>query len=174
LAAALEAAGDERFAMPDSLARLLVGNAYLGQLDVNPLGGPPGQGRSDRASWRFFGQREPAQGDPRRTRVWLQGESDVSGATAGRDGFERTGMLWEHTVRLTWEGCIELEQGRMTRLAMVAAGSERLRWGNWLALAAGDNDVSRLPAGHPIDLDCGVRYGLTAATLADRPPPAAP
>ena len=42
LAKALADAGAERFRLADDLARLLVSHAFLGQLDVNPLGSAPG------------------------------------------------------------------------------------------------------------------------------------
>src|SRR5205823_11229303 len=44
LARTLAGAGAERFRLGDDLARLLVSQAYLGQLDVNPVAAPGGRG----------------------------------------------------------------------------------------------------------------------------------
>jgi len=77
---------------------------------------------------------------------------------------------------ISWEGWIEIQDGRLTRLLVLARGSESLQWGNHLRPLKGEVDVAHLPAGHPIDLTCGVRYGLlgkplpAAETVAVAPP----
>jgi hypothetical protein len=176
LAKALAGAGTKRFRVGDDLARLLVGHAYLGQLDVNPLGGPGGKGEARRCE--FWAQKVDA-GGPVRLRV--EGRSEAAGAS--REGEGGDGRLWRHEVKLAWEGLIELQEGRVTRLLLLARGSEKLRWGNTLAGWKGGADVTRLPAGRPIDLACEVRYGIIgepapageageAAEAADVPPEA--
>jgi len=49
---ALRRAGDKPFAVPSDLSRALVQPAFLGQLDVNPLGGVPGS-KNDSRDWKF-------------------------------------------------------------------------------------------------------------------------
>ena len=67
---------------------------------------------------------------------------------------------------MKWRGLLELKNDRITRLALRADGSEKLKWGN---VAFPDTkDVARLPAGHPIDLSCAVRYGVTAGPAGGR------
>ena len=53
-------------------------------------------------------------------------------------------------------------QWKTVPLAMLAGGDERLRWGNPHFKLTTESDVEHLMAGHPIDLDCRVRYGLIA------------
>ena len=55
LASAVKGAGGKRFRVPSRFARSLITHAYLGQLDVNPLGDVPGS-RNEHRDWEFFGQ----------------------------------------------------------------------------------------------------------------------
>jgi len=64
------------------------------------------------------------------------------------------------SVKLTWQGLIEMKQDRMMRLLVVARGSEKLRWANQTQKLKGLADVTLLPGGHAIDMSCGVRYGI--------------
>jgi hypothetical protein len=59
-----------------------------------------------------------------------------------------------------WEGLIEMRGQRITRLLLLARGSEKLQWGNTFQERKGEVDAAHLPAGHPIDLACEVRYGI--------------
>jgi hypothetical protein len=72
------------------------------------------------------------------------------------DGQIGASPLWQHQVKLAWEGLIEMKGNRMTRLLLVARGTEKLKRRNQ------NQELGRLPAGHVafIDLDCGVRYGI--------------
>jgi hypothetical protein len=170
LAKALAEAGSKRFRLADDLAQLLVGHAYLGQLDVNPLGGnfPTRGGRRD---WKFWAQRTKADSKGL-ARLRVTGTSEAAGIS--REGEGNDGRLWQHEVNLTWEGIIDLKEGRMVRLLLVARGSEKLKWGNEHPGLKGRADVTILPGGHMIDLRCGVRYGMVGAPVpADETDPAA-
>jgi hypothetical protein len=160
LARALADAGTKRFTVPADLARLLVSHAYLGQLDVNPVG-PPG-GKGDLKRCEFSAQKIEADGTgPVRLRI--EGRSEAAGAA--RDGEGGDGRHWQHEVRLTWEGLIEIRDERVVRLLLVARGSEKLQWANKLQELKGQDDVTHLPAGHPIDLACAVRYGIVGEPI---------
>jgi hypothetical protein len=160
LSRAAAAAGDESFTVPAEVARAIVSHAYLGQLDVSPLGGIPIGGRTDSESIQFRARN--IAGDKATRMLRVTGESVVSGGPA-QSAIRTDGRQWEHRVQLTWEGYIELTDDRVTQLVMMAEGMERLRWGNRALLLTIEPDVEHLMAGHPIDLDCRVRYGLTAA-----------
>jgi hypothetical protein len=152
LAKALAAAGTERFKIADDLARLLVSHAFMGELDVNPFGGVNGS-KAQRMSCTFWGQKVEADGNGP-VRVHIDGKSEAAGvARAGQTG---DGPLWQHQVKLAWEGLIEMKGNRMTRLLLVARGTEKLKRGNK------NQESGRLSGGHVvfIDLDCGVRYGI--------------
>ncbi len=147
LAKALAAAGTERFKMPDELMKGLASHAFMGELDVNPFGGVNGS-KALRASCTFWGKKVPAAGDGL-VRVHVDGKSEVAGvAPAGRNG---GGPPWQHQVELTWEGSVEMKGSRITRLLLVARGSEKLKRANKNPIGG------RAPF---IDLDCGVRYGI--------------
>jgi hypothetical protein len=152
MARALAAAGTERFQIDDDLARLLVSHAFMGELDVNPFGDINGS-KGLRAVCTFWGQRVQADGSGP-VRVRIDGKSDVAGVL--RDAPKGDGSRWQHQVELAWEGFIEMNGNRMTRLLLLARGTEKLTRGN-------KNDESgRPPGAHAvfIDLDCGVRYGI--------------
>jgi hypothetical protein len=158
--AAKQAAG-KRFRLPNEFARVLVANAFLGQLDVDPMGGVPGS-RNDRASWEFTGQQIPSD-DTGVISIHITGQSDVEG---GPDeiGRRTDGRVWKHGVRLTWQGYANIKDNRVIQLSMLAGGEERLRWNNASFQLMNDAEVQHLMAGHPINLNCDVRYGLFAET----------
>jgi len=152
LAKALAAAGTERFKIADDLARVLVSHAFMGELDVNPFGDINGS-KGQRTDCTFWGQKVQADGNGP-VRVHIEGKSEAAGV--GRDGQNGDGPLWQHQVKLAWEGLIEMKGNRMTRLLLVARGTEKLKRGNK------NEELGHLPGGHAvfIDLDCGVRYGI--------------
>ena len=154
LAKALAEAGSRRFPLADDLARLLVSHAFLGQLDVNPLGGPGGKGRLKQCT--FWA--EKVQGGHGPVRLRIDGKSEAAGSPS--DAENGDGRLWQHEVKLTWDGSIEIKDSRVPRLLLVARGSEKLTWGNKGRELKGQADVTILPGGHAIDLRCGVRYGI--------------
>jgi hypothetical protein len=157
----LRDAADERFVIADDLAEVLVSHAYLGQLDVNPFTRWPNASKPSRRRLELWGQR--IKGDPAGMRIG--GASDIAAAPTAEEGGD--GRLWQHEITLKWDGVIELRANRMASLMLVANGTEKLRWGN-RQFPVG-SDVTRLPAGHPIDLACGVRYGIVGEPVAAVP-----
>ena len=157
LARAVSNAGTNAFRMPDALARQLISHAFLGQLDVNPLGSPAGDKGDLKESELWAQNVSNDQHAPARLRV--AGASHVAGGE-GRDRPARggDGRIWEHEVKLEWDGYIEMQGSRITRLLLRARGSEKLKWGN-PSMSAPDA-VACLPGGHPIDLSCQVHYGI--------------
>jgi hypothetical protein len=154
----------ERFRLADDLARLLVSHAFLGQLDVNPLGAPGG-GRGHLEQCEFWARKVAADGSGR-VRLLIEGRSKVAGGTGdrGRDG---DGAVWRHEVKLAWEGLIEVKKDRVSRLLLVASGSEKLKWANKNLPQLKDRaDVTVLVGGHAIDLECGVRFGISGEPVA--------
>jgi hypothetical protein len=152
LAKALAAAGTERFKIADDLARVLVSHAFMGELDVNPFGDINGS-KAQRTDCTFWGQKVQADGNGP-VRVHIDGKSEVAGVAG--EGQNSDGPLWQHQVKLAWEGLIEMKGNRITRLLLVASGTEKLKRGNKNA------ELGHQPGGHVafIDLDCGVRYGI--------------
>jgi hypothetical protein len=154
LAQALAAAGTERFKIADDLASLFVSHAFMGELDVNPFGGLNGS-TCQRRDCTFWAQKVKSDANgPVRVQVQIEGESHVEGAA--RDAQNGGGPPWKHKVALAWEGLIEMKENRMTRLLLVARGTEKLQRVNK------GQGLAQLPEGHAvfIDLDCGVRYGI--------------
>jgi hypothetical protein len=160
LAKALKDAGGDRFRLADDLARLLVSHAFLGELDVNPVGGHHGS-KGDFKQCDFWARRVEGADDDS-VRVRIEGESEVRG-DQGSDS-----RLWRHEVKLTWEGIIEMKKDRMSRLLLMARGSEQLKWGN-VPLESelqGQRNVILEWAGRSSDLNCGVRYGIVGEPVA--------
>jgi hypothetical protein len=162
LTKSLADAGTEPFRLADDLARLLVSRAYLGQLDVDPFGSVPGS-KGNLKYCQLWAKAELGGNGP--VRLHIDGKSEAAGGPSdGQDGGDA--RLWQHEVKLTWEGIIEMKKDRMIRLLLVARGSEKLKWGNKLQQLKGQADVTILPAGHAVDLNCGVRYGIIGAPVA--------
>ncbi len=158
LAKALAAAGTSRFKVDDDLARVLISHAFMGELDLNPLGNLNGS-ECKQMNCAFWGQKIEADGNGP---VWVRidGESEVAGVAGQRQ--DDHGARWQHRVKLTWEGLIEMNGNRMTRLLLLARGTEKLTRGN-------KNEESGRPPERRtvfIDLDCGVRYGLIGQPVA--------
>jgi hypothetical protein len=163
-ARSLADAGTKAFRLADDLSRLLVSHAFLGQLDVNPLGGYGGKGGLTQCA--FWGQKVEADGKGP-TRVRLVGESEA-GARTSASGRLGDRAFWLHEVKLAWEGLIDLDGKRMTQLLLLARGNEKLEWDNqYLPGMKGQADVTVLVGGHTIKLDCGVRYGIIGEPVAD-------
>ena len=164
-AQALKDADSKSFKVPSEFARLLVSHAYLGQLDVNPLGGRQTGGQVDSETIEFTG-RQVSGDDNSFVRIRIAGRSDVSGSPSDV-GVRTDGRQWEHRVQLEWEGYLDVQNDRITSLTVTAEGHERLRWGNRRLTSSDEPDVAHLMAGHPIDLDCAVRYGLQAKPCSE-------
>ena len=160
LSVAANAAAGQRFALPNSVARALVAPAYLGQLDVDPLGRVPGS-RNDHRDWQFTGK-EIETDDTASIRLQIAGMSKVEGG-ASEAGRRRDGRQWEHRVTLRWQGYVDLKSGQIVDLTMLAEGTEELHWGNARLRSTTEADIRHLMAGHSIDLECDVLYGMEAA-----------
>ena len=159
LSRAAKQAKGELFAVPNEFVRELIEPAFLGQLDVNPLGVVPGSSNHIR-DWQFTGLAiESDETDA--IRIQIVGESDLEG---GPDAIGRgtDGRQWEHRVSLAWQGYVDLHGDQIASLQMIAEGDERLRWGNDRFQLLTEPTVQHLMAGHPIDFRGPVRYGLTA------------
>jgi hypothetical protein len=144
------AAGPERFKIPADLARELMSHAFMGELDVNPLGGHHGSKRLH-ADCTLWGQKVQADGNGP-VQVRIDGTSEAAAVLPA--GQNENG--WQHQVKLAWEGLIEMKGNRMSRLLLVARGAEKLKRGNK------HKESGNPPGGHTvfIDLDCGVHYGI--------------
>ncbi len=164
LAKAREQAAGKRFHIPNAFARSLVRHAFLGQLDVDPLGVVPGS-QNDRAKWEFWGY-PVASNRQDILRIRIEGHSDVAGSQDTRLTRTQDGRVWDHRVTLTWQGYVDLNGNRILQLMMFARGDEQLHWGNHRFDGLGGSAVEHLMAGRNIDLHCGVRYGLIAKPCA--------
>jgi hypothetical protein len=160
LAKAFAGAGTRRVRIPADFARLCVTYAYLGQTDVRPLLNPAG-GSSDLQQCAFWAQQ--VRHGSGSTLMRVEGHSAVVSELLRRED----GAGYRHEIRLAWEGFIELNGNRMTRLLLSGRGREKLRWGSevFQAAAARESEVAHLPAGRPIDSAFEVRYGIVAPSI---------
>jgi len=97
----------------------------------------------------------------------LTGQSDVESAVA----INGEGV---HNVKLTWQGYIEWKDGRLLRLVLSARGREKLQFAkdDHPLTKVKKDEVAFLPAGRPIDLECGVCYGILGEPATDTHGPA--
>ncbi len=168
LSRAVKAADSDRVRVPEPLARALVQRACLGQLDVMP-GRSGDVRRADLWAARV-------SGDGEKLLLRIGGETEVAAGQGRRRRGD--GANFAHQVKLTWDGFIQIQNDRITDLALVASGNEKLRWGNPRFLAARqEDDAAHLMAGRPIDKECRVRYGILGRPApaedtwsGDRPP----
>ena len=146
-------AGDAEFTLPDELCRVLLSPAYLGQLDVNPLGVRPGKKENRKRDWKLVCQRAASD---KGLRLIVAGSSHLAG------GFEEqpNGPTWDHVVKLQWQGYFQFQDDSINQVCLLATGSERLKWGNQNLLRTKEPEPEHLMAGHPIDFDSQVVYGL--------------
>jgi hypothetical protein len=143
----------------------LVSHAFLGQLDVNPLGGiAGGEGAQNELKICEFWAQLRGPGKDGSTVLRIEGKSNAEGRSG--DSRRGDGRIWRHDVELAWQGYVEMKQDRMARLLMLAEGSENLEWRNVFQNLHVRADVTQLPAGHSIDLSCGVRYGIIGEPVA--------
>jgi hypothetical protein len=164
LAKALKDAGSDRFRLADDLARLLVSHAFLGELDVNPVVSVNGS-KGELKQCEFWARRVEGD-DDNPVRVRIEGMSEARGVQSGDEpGSDR--RHWRHEVTLTWAGLIEMKTDRMSRLLLVARGSEKLKWGNVPPELPGQLGVILLWAARAPDLSCGVRYGIMGEPVPD-------
>jgi hypothetical protein len=168
LARALAGAGRDRVRLPDEFGKTCATHAHLGHIDVRPCLCMIKDRAENKGEWKqcaFWAQRRPPAGGAEDVTRWrIDGLSEVVSAVA----INGKGV---HNVRLAWDGFLELRGERVVRLILAARGREKLQFANDdNALAHIKTDeVAFLPAGRPVDVDCGVRYGILGeAALADR------
>ena len=134
--------------VPDAFVRQIVGPAYLGQLDVSPL--IETTKTSSRDHWWKFRAR------------WLKSDGREWIRVVGRSHIAGDGRVWDHTVTLQWQGYVEVINGEAVGVEMLALGHEQLNWGTDDVTLVSEPDARHLMAGHPIQLDSDVIYGLSA------------
>lgn len=171
LSQVLAGAGTERVRLPDEFARLCAGHAHLGHIDVQPcLFMVKGQAEN-KGEWKrceLWARQVPTG---KETTLWqIDGQSEVVSAVA----INGKGV---HNVKLGWEGYIEAKDGHAFRFALSARGTEKLQFAkdDHPLKKIDADEVAFLPAGRPIDVEGGVRYGIVGVVPANAEvePPAA-
>jgi hypothetical protein len=157
--AVMSALGDARaprVRLPDDFSKLCATHAHLGHIDVQPCLCMVKNEHENRGAWKrceLWAEKDPAGNHASQWR--LTGQSDVESAIA----INGQGV---HNVKLTWQGFLELKEGRLLRLVLSGRGTEKLQFANddHPLTKIKKDEVAFLPAGRPIDLECGVRYGI--------------
>jgi hypothetical protein len=143
--------------LPDRFAQLCATHAHLGHIDVRPLFGVGDQ--QNKGKWKRCEFRaEKVKAKPEASLWRIEGQSEVvSKVVINAQGV--------HDVKLTWEGFVEMKGQRMIRLLLSARGTEKLQFAkdDHPLKKVNRDEVAFLPAGRPIDVNCGVRYGILGA-----------
>jgi hypothetical protein len=152
----------DRVQLPEAFARMCATHAHLGHIDVQPcLCMVPGK-ILNKGEWKrceLWAKREPAGAG---TTLWrIDGRSEVVSELA----VNGNGV---HNVNLTWTGFITMNGNRMSGLLLSARGQETLEFSNndHPLKKVKKDEVAFLPAGRPIEVDTGVRYGIIAEPAA--------
>ncbi len=145
--------GEIHVTLPLELTRQWVKQAYMGVLDVQPLDNPGG-GLIGRGELKKFDFSATKVGKGNGSALWrVVGESDTFIEEMANSG---PGDM--HEVKLKWSGFIEMKGNRISRIALSATGTEKLKFNS--ARGKDVNEVAYLPGGHRIDMDGRVRYGF--------------
>lgn len=150
----------DRIALPGEFARLCTAHAFLGNKDAGPMSKVSVFAvRSDLRQCQFWARRVDAATP---TLFRIEGKTEVIG------NGERGDFRLHHEVKLDWQGFVELDGKRIKRLLLSARGAEKLQWGSegLKKQAQLQDEVAFLPSGRPIDMACGVRYGIIGEPVA--------
>jgi len=165
LAQALADGETGRVALPDDFGRLCMAHAFLGNKDAGPMSKVSVfRVASDVKQCEFWAQKTASRvALAPGVALWrVEGKTEVLGQWPPGE------FAMRHEVKLTWEGFIETDGKRLTRLLLAASGTEKLKWGSegLKTQAKTDDEVAFLPAGRFIDMECGVRYGILGERVA--------
>ena len=151
------------FLIPKRFARELIDSAYLGMLDVNPLGGRNIGGAVLEKEIQLWGRQLPSTGESHTIEIWghtlCEGESAQLGRnTDGRD--------WKNRVELNWIGRLVIQNDDLVSLLAVGDGEETLHWNHGASNSPPPGEAHRtaaanLPAGRPIQFSGPVRFGVS-------------
>jgi hypothetical protein len=158
----LAKAGTERIRLPEDFSKLCATHAHLGHIDVQPCLCMIKNQAENQGEWKrcaFWAKQSQAG---KETTVWcVEGQSEVVSEVA----VNGKGL---HNVKLVWDGFIEVKEERVTKLVLSAHGKEILQFAkddHPLKKVKAD-EIAFLPGGRPIDVDCGVRYGILGEPAA--------
>lgn len=151
------------FLIPKRFARELVDSAYLGMLDVNPLGGRNIGGTVVEEDLQLWGRRIAASNGSGSIEFWGHTLCEGKAAQLGRN---TDGRDWKNRVELNWIGRIVIQNNELASLVAVGDGEETLHWNHGASNSPPEGEAPRtaaanLPAGHPIQFSGPVRFGVS-------------
>lgn len=144
----------ETVQLPNELGRLCTTFSHLGHIDVRPVF-EHNNGKINK--YEFTAKRISNDGT-----LWqVDGKTDVTSEL-------RCNGHGVHDVKLNWKGFIQIKEKKITRIILSAIGKEKLKWGLERAeISKKTPEVCQLPGGRPLDIECGVRYGIIAEPVSD-------
>jgi len=156
---AVKANGDNRFPLPTLLANWIIEQAYLGQLDMQPLREGPHSGDNQVPVCTLYAQRNGANG------IDIGGETEVSVSCAVRP---EDGANYSNHIKLHWQGFVEFDDTTIHKILLLGRGVEQAHWESFAAslskhggvCPSRDTLVQFLPSGHPFSIDCPVVFGF--------------
>lgn len=151
------------FPIPADFSRELVASAYLGMLDVGPLGGRQIGGEVLEENIQLWGRSLEPAGEGLQIEIW---GSSLCEGKSGQVGRNTDGRDWRNRVELNWTGRVVLKNKDITSLAALGEGSQDLHWKHGVASSPANGeaprtDVAHLPSGRPIQFSGPVRFGIT-------------
>ena len=147
---AVEGSEGVRFELPRELSKAIQAHAYLGQLDACPIPNLHG-GQIELDEAELFGT--VVQNSKSRTVL------KIEGTTKAASSLDRGGRpFYDHSVTLEWSGYMVIQSGQIKRFALIGRGHEEFQWSQGGSAAV--EAVRNLPAGHIVDQEGPVQYGL--------------
>ena len=146
------------FPIPAVFSREIVASAYLGMLDVSPLGGRQTGGEVVEESLRLRARIDPGESEGGVVAIELWGDSLAAGKAMAADP-NRGVRDWENRVRLSWVGRARIERDSLVGLVLLGEGEARLRWNH--GADSSHEEVVHLPSGKRIDFSGAVRFGVS-------------
>jgi hypothetical protein len=152
--------GNSKFVLPAPLSQWMMREAYLGQLDMQPMRDGDRGAVTDLRNCKLYAQRVG------KNSLEISGDTEVSVNNHGRFG---DGASYSNYVKLRWQGTVEFDDTNVTNVQLLARGIEKANWLQGPAAQTGnapgtcasrDERLKYLMAGHQFSLDCPVVFGF--------------
>jgi hypothetical protein len=149
--------GTNKFPLPAPLAQWMMREAYLGQLDMQPMRDSDRAAVSEVRNCNLYAQRTD------KNSLEISGDTEVSVKNPGRLG---DGAVYSNYIKLRWQGAVEFDDTNVISVQLLARGNEKANWAQGpdpQMCPSRDNLLKFLMAGHQFSLDCPVVFGFGGA-----------
>jgi hypothetical protein len=159
----LAANGNNKFALSEPMSAWMMKEAFLGQLDMQPMRDTERAAVTKVQNCKLYAQRTG------KNSLDITGDTEISVSNEGRTG---DGAAYSNYIKLRWQGAVEFDESNVNRILLLGRGIEKANWAqgppaapaNAGACPSRDNLLKSLMAGHQFNLDCPVVFGFEGTT----------